>query len=706
MGIRPLWSCLLVCCLTHTDAGEMVKYVDCGYQDGRMKNKLEPPEFALEDTHPPSMDAVLQLRCTSWGYCHAPEIAVAKVCVKYALDPVEKAWNRHVGFEPAHPSIVAWFGVQSWDAPFPFGLMDCPEHSEPLGGPVVVFNLFYVIILLGVAMAVMSLFVCCCFAKEIAGQLKLLCRRQPSGASWFAEIWNDFPSLIEALPPDLWELARARLAENRLARFRACLVMCAVGLPLIVSSGLIEYLLPRHVGKSCSQYIPNSPMYVQLDHLQWQREVCMQQIVALLLGFVSLYSLLRPAFVTEVSMKVVTIAAHMGMMWHLLEVRRVTEYQDFFQLNYGMTRLFLGIAAGGVRLPLMLNCCLAVLELVKCSTEFSDFQAEFSRFILSSTVGIMTVIAFTYHQSVRDITANLRAQHATVEARRSQAILDTMCDAVAVLKDLVLTEACPKLESFLLHVPTAEGLLGRPFLGLVAEDDQARICSRIEEGTRAGEVAFVLHTKLQCAGQNHVGVQLCFSSDLDMYGHECHIVGIREEDIPDSGRLDSLPSQVPLPSTSCEMPACTATLACADGAAMSGLGSASSYGEVSQAEDIFDIITESPGDALPGTAAVWLHCDEAGRHDIIKVCRTFSQHLGPWLGVSDFKELLIDEKEEAKFTKWMVSAPADQRMSCHLRLRHWHQGQDLSRSRSSGSTFPRISLFDPFAWRYLDFNFV
>eukprot|EP00929_Paragymnodinium_shiwhaense_P003162 TRINITY_DN10359_c0_g1_i1.p1 TRINITY_DN10359_c0_g1~~TRINITY_DN10359_c0_g1_i1.p1 ORF type:complete len:940 (+),score=33.75 TRINITY_DN10359_c0_g1_i1:398-2821(+) len=588
-------------------------------------------------------------------------MVVEQTCFGYLR---QDSWF-YVSIEPAkHPSILVWLGVQSQRL--------CPSSVlYPI--PAVVYNGFYACIACIIVTALLAFLLLCRLAVK-TWQAEWWCRRSSSMFHWVAELWNEFPSLFDSLPPSLHHLVSSRIVERRTARFRILLLAFALVGPPGTSWTLVQYILPKFMAQSCQMFQTHmhSPRAFQVAALDWQRTVCMELVVLLYLTWCGLYTAYRPRFLTSRTIAGVTIIAHTGMAWHLLETHQPLDFKEWFQTNYVFLRVLLCAASGRVRLTLLLSICLCICECCFWSTMANSTAGI--RFSLVSTLGIIGVAVGFEYLSIRDVIGHFVAQSANAEASQARSILDTLCDAVVVLKDSVISEACPKLATLLLVGPSAHGLLGRPFLECVADDDQDRVRNRIAESEKADEAAFIVHTTLQSSGSNTVEVQLCVNSFQDLYGNTCHILGIREDGMQEDGRVDNLPTQLPPleTGTSNSSPA----LRCGmedSGSHASRRSSLSVSSGTRSADGMLDLLVDTPQDATPGTATVWLDCAEPGRYRILMYDRTFTSHLGLSLGVTDFTELFARPLSPAQFQVFM-DAPLNSTVSTSLRPQHWQVG--------------------------------
>eukprot|EP00929_Paragymnodinium_shiwhaense_P003163 TRINITY_DN10359_c0_g1_i2.p1 TRINITY_DN10359_c0_g1~~TRINITY_DN10359_c0_g1_i2.p1 ORF type:complete len:891 (+),score=35.19 TRINITY_DN10359_c0_g1_i2:398-2674(+) len=592
-------------------------------------------------------------------------MVVEQTCFGYLR---QDSWF-YVSIEPAkHPSILVWLGVQSQRL--------CPSSVlYPI--PAVVYNGFYACIACIIVTALLAFLLLCRLAVK-TWQAEWWCRRSSSMFHWVAELWNEFPSLFDSLPPSLHHLVSSRIVERRTARFRILLLAFALVGPPGTSWTLVQYILPKFMAQSCQMFQTHmhSPRAFQVAALDWQRTVCMELVVLLYLTWCGLYTAYRPRFLTSRTIAGVTIIAHTGMAWHLLETHQPLDFKEWFQTNYVFLRVLLCAASGRVRLTLLLSICLCICECCFWSTMANSTAGI--RFSLVSTLGIIGVAVGFEYLSIRDVIGHFVAQSANAEASQARSILDTLCDAVVVLKDSVISEACPKLATLLLVGPSAHGLLGRPFLECVADDDQDRVRNRIAESEKAGEAAFVVHAKLRSAALSTVSVQLCINNFQDFFGNPCHVVGVREDGMQEDGRVDNLPTQLsPLETgSSFSSPAMRLGMAASGSHGNRSLKafdrSSLSVSSGTSAEEIFDLMVDTPQDAAPGTATVWLDCAEAGRYRILKCDRTFTSHLGLSIGAAEFTELFCHKEMPAMFQEFM-SAPLNSRMRGFLRPLHWQE---------------------------------
>eukprot|EP00929_Paragymnodinium_shiwhaense_P058798 TRINITY_DN29463_c0_g1_i1.p1 TRINITY_DN29463_c0_g1~~TRINITY_DN29463_c0_g1_i1.p1 ORF type:complete len:893 (+),score=49.98 TRINITY_DN29463_c0_g1_i1:60-2738(+) len=626
------------------------------------------PKSTITKFVEPNHEDHLQIQCNSWGFCHDPKIIFGWTCHAFYT----YRYDGYVEWHHDHFSLFGLFGVQAHSA-----LKGC--HGNAARMPV--YNCFYAFIALIVTTSAVSLLLIARYAVATAWQARRPLKSVRFQSYWMAELWNDFPSLFEALPPDLHRLASSKLAEKRIGRFSGLLAFCAFAGPLGCLSALVQYILPFHIDALCSEPPRHSWKAASLYGLDWQRRHCMELALFLTLGIFGLYSLMRPSRVTGRSLSLMTVAAHLVILWHLLEVVDRDDYKEWFHFNYVLARLCILIPAGNLRLTLVLNACLGLCHIAKFYSAFhrEHLPAEI-RLQFFTAVMLSVVVGVTEYQSIHDTVVSVAAQQATSEAHRGRVVLDTLCDAVASLRGLLIAEACPKLEALMLLMPSSSGMLGRPFLGCIVESERERVRSRIDDSARNNEEAFLIHTMLRSAGLGHVHVQLCISCYQDMHGNQCHMVGVREEDMQEAGRVDNLPTELEAFNT----PPLVTVYGHSAGdvaggdqrsALVAGSSAASSVSSGTAADDsLHMMMVDKPPGELLGMATVWLDCRTPRRYPILKFSRALVYHLGPSLGVSDFTDLLVQKKEVRKFRDWMGSVLSTSTLRLSVRLPHWQTG--------------------------------
>eukprot|EP00929_Paragymnodinium_shiwhaense_P119650 TRINITY_DN9153_c0_g1_i4.p1 TRINITY_DN9153_c0_g1~~TRINITY_DN9153_c0_g1_i4.p1 ORF type:complete len:878 (-),score=67.18 TRINITY_DN9153_c0_g1_i4:489-3122(-) len=666
-----------------------------------------PFELQIGRSHTPSnFSEYVTLQCNAWGYCHAPHIRLAERCSGYVTN--RDAWSYAEFVDaPALSSPFAWFGVQSRDPVVQYILSSQRPDRVPV--PAIVYNGFYACIVLCIATSAFGFLVLCRASwTSLRHRWQWSWRQSVDLFYYAADIWKEFPSLFEKLPSSLHELASRRMLERRTAKVRTLLLVCSVLGPLGVGWTMVQYVVPSHMSKVCEHAGIHSPRYEQLKNLEWQRQICMELFVPLILTWFGLIRALRPStYDTLRSITTVNIVVHIGMLWHLLEVQRLDHYKSWFNTNYVFLRLGLGATSGRVRVTVLLNICLGICEVLKAFTSFPWQAHSETRFAIVKFTVVTCVAAGFEYLSMMNVIISLVAQNSSNEAKQGRAILDTMCDAVAPLKHLVIDEACPKLAALLLLRPSTEGLQGRPFLDLVVDDEQERVRSRIEQGVKTHEAALLIHTKMQSVVSNKIAVQLCVSGFQDLYGNQCHVVGIREEDMRDEGRIDSLPSSLPLASVPVSTPPQIIGKEGGTNKSVRSFASRSSLSVSSgtSAEKMLDMIVEAPDGAREGTASIWLDCAETGQYCIVKYDRVFASQFGPSLGVLEFTDLLYRQKSVEAFRSFMTLRPVGAKMATYLHLPHWQTGLRLKvvirkLGTEGSSPVTRLELFNfSYRWR-------
>eukprot|EP00929_Paragymnodinium_shiwhaense_P085488 TRINITY_DN45884_c0_g1_i1.p1 TRINITY_DN45884_c0_g1~~TRINITY_DN45884_c0_g1_i1.p1 ORF type:complete len:882 (-),score=65.97 TRINITY_DN45884_c0_g1_i1:425-3070(-) len=615
--------------------------------------------------------ADIPLRCNSWGYCADPKIVRSYIC-SYRID--SNSFEKFRRQDRVSP--MGWLGVH-WG----FLFESCREKSERcLDRHVHTYNATYIFIAAVLIQSFVALLVLLSRVFTVSRGAFFSLRTSCKDLAWGAlEVWNDFPGLFEQLPANIRDLARQRAEEKRHFRFRALLALCGVMGPAMCLSSVLQWVIPELQNVDCTAGTHWTMTACQMDHLSFQREAAMTYLVALILGGLGLYSIVRRDFVTKRSITATAMALQVGMVVHLLEVQNYSYFEGWFMFNYVCLRGAIATFAGNSRLSVMLNVCEVVCELIKHSTEFEQYLAKYCRFAVSTTIGMLTFAAAFEYASVRETVLSVAAEHAVAEATRGRLVLDMLCDAVVNLKDLIIAESCPKLQALLLMAPSATGIANRAFLDCVVADDRARVRTRLDTSAEMKESVFVIQTRLQSAGLGSVNVQLCVCGFDDVHGKRCHMIGVREEDMQEQGRLDSLPSEMPPPlsiatpqvigaasdrSIAARSIATTRTSAQSEGASSSVVA--------------FDAVVESPEDEPENAASVWLDCSTPGKYTITRISKSMVYHLGPSLGISDFIELLADMDEQQKFVGWMDkilnSTHEVSQKRFRIRLRHWKTG--------------------------------
>eukprot|EP00929_Paragymnodinium_shiwhaense_P085489 TRINITY_DN45884_c0_g1_i3.p1 TRINITY_DN45884_c0_g1~~TRINITY_DN45884_c0_g1_i3.p1 ORF type:complete len:882 (-),score=77.10 TRINITY_DN45884_c0_g1_i3:425-3070(-) len=649
-------------------ASNQVRYSSVCYGDIDVSSPTVEEINAMEFVN---HSAEIQLQCNSWGYCADPQLIQSVIC-SYRTDA--KHFERFRRKDRVSP--MAWLGIRRG-----FLLDNCREKSEHCHDRYIhTYNIMYIFIAAVMIQSLIALLVLISQVFAVTRGSVFALRASCKVLGWVAlEFWNDFPGLFEQLPADVRELARQRIDEKRFFRFRVFMALCGVMSPVLCLSTMLQWVIRDLQNVDCSAGTHWSLTNCQVDHLSFQREAAMTFLVALILGSVGLYCIVRRDFVTKRSIAATAIAMHVGMVVHLLEVQNYSYFETWFMFNYVCLRGAIATFAGNSRLSVMLNVCEVVCELIKHSTEFEQYLAKYCRFAVSTTIGMLTFAAAFEYASVRETVLSVAAEHAVAEATRGRLVLDMLCDAVVNLKDLIIAESCPKLQALLLMAPSATGIANRAFLDCVVADDRARVRTRLDTSAEMKESVFVIQTRLQSAGLGSVNVQLCVCGFDDVHGKRCHMIGVREEDMQEQGRLDSLPSEMPPPlsiatpqvigaasdrSIAARSIATTRTSAQSEGASSSVVA--------------FDAVVESPEDEPENAASVWLDCSTPGKYTITRISKSMVYHLGPSLGISDFIELLADMDEQQKFVGWMDkilnSTHEVSQKRFRIRLRHWKTG--------------------------------
>eukprot|EP00929_Paragymnodinium_shiwhaense_P102165 TRINITY_DN6534_c0_g2_i1.p1 TRINITY_DN6534_c0_g2~~TRINITY_DN6534_c0_g2_i1.p1 ORF type:complete len:870 (-),score=121.71 TRINITY_DN6534_c0_g2_i1:378-2987(-) len=608
----------------------------------------------------------LPVSCSSWGYCSPPDVRWVQSCYRMHTRP-DEAYQYEL---PAYPSLLDVFGVQKQTE---LSYFRCP----PPFGAVVIPNAFYAIgIAIAALIAAWLVLMCLLIVKAVRRGSSLL-QRLSLLHSGLAELWNGFPSLFAQLPEELRGLALEKVREQRISRFRLLMVYSGVVGPVYQASVFFQFMLPRYLSPCDSLTLHNYHAGArgwQLQEFQAYREICSTQVVPFLLSALGLYSLWRPSVITRRAVVVVTIAVYIGMLLHLSETRNFGQYQDWFESKYTVMRLMVAVAGGEVRLTALASLFLAVGEHVHVSMVYPAHSEKHLREVMLNASCVPFMLACLEYLSIDDAVARLMAEQASNDADRGRSVLDILCDAVATLTNLRIAEACPKLEALLLSPARAK--VGRSFLDCIAEDEQDSVRSRLEESTAQSQ-AFVIHTRMQSAGANTVNVQLCINVYKNLHGEECHLVGIREEEMPEAGRIDTLPSECRHPDS---VPWTSRRIAGAtldERSCAASVTSAQTAASGKTMDDMFGMLVSSPEDEAAEAATIWLETSTPDKYPILRFSRPLAVHMGPSLGVEDFTDLLADGMSGIKFYRWMRSVPLGATRRFPLRLPHWRLGLQM-----------------------------
>eukprot|EP00929_Paragymnodinium_shiwhaense_P020787 TRINITY_DN13739_c0_g1_i3.p1 TRINITY_DN13739_c0_g1~~TRINITY_DN13739_c0_g1_i3.p1 ORF type:complete len:935 (+),score=111.38 TRINITY_DN13739_c0_g1_i3:57-2807(+) len=667
----------------HSAAGQ-AEETTCWFKSKQAKRVLG----GLPEIDWTNRSADLPLHCNSWGYCADPQRDLTVSCsqvtaIQYTTIEYNKIERRSI------PSPFGWLGVQKG-----FLLTDCQsaELEEcPAASQTYVYNMVYVFIVLTVIMNAIAVILLIGLALSAVRRCRSPWKILKSMCRWLADMWVEFPGLLGTLPAELHEVALQRVEEKRNSRFRLYLGHAGIFGPPAIMSVMLQWFVPGIQRVNCTTYLQEC----QVRNLAFQREHCMTFSTSGILAMFGLYSIVRPDFVTKRSISVMTTLAHLTMLWHLLEVQSIQSYDEWFGLIYLVTRFALAICSGNLRLNIVLNICHCFCLIVKHHDLHSRLVASHFRFTIFATVAMFVVVTGFEYSAMRETVLSILAERAVAEAANGRSVLDMLCDAVVVLRDMVIAEACPKLEALLLRAPSPTGMASRPFLDCIIEEDRDRIRERIDSSAQMNEAAFVIHTQLGSSGSgsNRVDVQLCVSCFDDSQGNKCHMVGVREEGMLEAGRIDNLPSQWALSENVASGLRGTAFLTPGGGAATEvsmeqpaksvamSAGGASSVDSGSCVEartEAYDMIVDTPEDEPEGASSLWLDCTAADQYIVRKISKSLVYQLGPSLGVEDFTELFISEADRYRFAIWMDKTLKGEEVpkekALRLRLRHWREG--------------------------------